>query len=96
MFFLAFLTFLLHENVYEISQNIKLGEDILTMVENLAILEGDRLKISENSYKAGELRLQKFKSVQLSQQLTELKVIEQLIHNKKNIALYNQSLGVLP
>jgi len=86
----------LNENVYEISQNIKLGEDILTMVENLAILEGDRLKISENSYKAGELSLQKFKSVQLSQQLTELKVIEQLIHNKKNIALYNQSLGVLP
>ena len=86
----------LNENVYEISQNIKLGEDILTMVENLAILEGDRLKISVNSYKAGELSLQKFKSVQLSQQLTELKVIEQLIHNKKNIALYNQSLGVLP
>jgi hypothetical protein len=73
-----------------------LGKDILVMVKEIAHLEGDRLKIAESSYNAGELSLQAFKSIQLSQQLAELKVTEQLIINKKNVALYNQSLGVLP
>ncbi|HHZ69479.1 MAG TPA: TolC family protein [Methylococcaceae bacterium] len=86
----------LHENVFEISQKMTLGKDILVMVKEIAHLEGDRLKIAESSYNAGELSLRAFKSIQLSQQLAELKVTEQLIINKKNVALYNQSLGVLP
>jgi len=86
----------LNEHVFEVSQNLMLGEDILVMAKEIAQLEGDRLKIAESSYNAGELSLQKFKSIQLSQQLAQLKVTKQLIFNKKNIALYNQSLGVLP
>ncbi|MBT3506881.1 MAG: TolC family protein [Methylococcales bacterium] len=86
----------LNEHVFEVSQNLMLGEDILVMAMEIAQLEGDRLKIAESSYNAGELSLQKFKSIQLSQQLAQLKVTKQLIFNKKNIALYNQSLGVLP
>ena len=86
----------LKEHVFEVSQNLMLGEDILVMAKEIAQLEGDRLKIAESSYNAGELSLQKFKSIQLSQQLAQLKVTKQLIFNKKNIALYNQSLGVLP
>jgi len=86
----------LNDNVFDLSQNIALGEDVLVMVKEIAKLESDRLKISERSYQAGELSLYKFKKIQLTQRRAELKVMEQVIINNKTIALYNQSLGVLP
>ena len=86
----------LNDNVFDLSQNIALGEAVLVMVKEIVKLESDRLKISERSYQAGELSLYKFKKIQLTQRRAELKVMEQVIINNKNVALYNQSLGVLP
>ena len=81
---------------HEAEHNLEVNEAELEIANELKRIAEEHLKMMEISFSVGEISLMDLLKIQSRTQQAILKAKERAIMLQRDIALYNQAVGVLP
>lgn len=86
----------LEQILHEAKHNLEVNEAELAIADELQRIASRNLKMAEFSYSAGEINLLDLLKIQAQTQNAIRHAKERVISKQRNIAFYNQAVGVLP
>ncbi|GAW87758.1 conserved hypothetical protein [Bathymodiolus platifrons methanotrophic gill symbiont] len=86
----------LSEQVHEAEHELEIEQEQLKVAEKMQVNAQEHLKMANLSFDAGEINLMDFLKIQARSQIAIQYAQESALKLQRNIALYNQAVGVMP